>query len=403
MNGPLSFACFSTNNWEKRKARKQQFMLHLSLRADVGNVVYVEPHVNFFRLLLLPVAELKTRESRTRWVRALTGTVQPLSEKLYLYTPVFFIPFSYRVSFIYNVNLFLTAALFRLRTKQLLPRDTVLWLYHPLDHPLLRFYKNRALAVFDWAEAWTEYFTELTPARREAVRAAEDTMIRTCDIVFTVSRRLLAMARPLNACSYQLKDGTIPALFEQPGTTVPDGLKTVPRPILGYIGSISHRVDLGLLAHLSEQLPDCSIVLIGNNLRTPRELARLRDRKNVFFLNAREYADLPAYVAAMDVCLLPYIPALVTSPATKIYDYLAAGKPVVSNDLVEMDAFDGMVKIARTPDEFLASVKAYLDGDDPDMKAKRTAEARQNSWALRVEEIMNIVRRPDGPGVPAQP
>ncbi|MEF9438616.1 MAG: hypothetical protein L0922_07775, partial [Candidatus Mariimomonas ferrooxydans] len=69
-------------------------MLHLSQRDDVEKVMYIEPPVNLFRLLLLPFSELKTGDGRRRWSRALMFRSERLSDKLYLNTPLFFIPSS---------------------------------------------------------------------------------------------------------------------------------------------------------------------------------------------------------------------------------------------------------------------------------------------------------------------
>lgn len=385
------FACFSTNTWEKRKARKQQFMLHLSARPDVGPVVYVEPPVNLFRLLCLPYAELRTQDDRRRWKRALRGTVEPLMGKLFLYTPLFYIPFSFRIPGIYAINLSIATALMRFRTRHILTGNIVVWLYHPLDAPILRFFRRRALAVFDWAESWPEYFTELGPRWRERVRSAEESMLRQCDIVFTVSRRLRDAALVFNPHSYQLKDGTIPELFANAAGAIPTALRALPRPIVGYVGSISSRVDLELLYELSSQVPQCSLLLVGNNLRSPHDLLRMKQHPHIFYIDAREYRELPDYIAAMDVCLLPYIPALVSSPATKIFDYLAAGKPVVSTDLPEMDDFAGLVTVTSTHAAFIEAVKAHIAHPDAAAAARRIALARANSWAHRTDDIMNVL------------
>lgn len=385
------FACFSTNTWEKRAARKQQFMLHLSARPDVGPVVYVEPPVNLFRLLFLAFTELRAQDDRRRWKRALRGSVEPLMGKLFLYTPLFFLPFSFRIPGIYTMNLWIAAALFRLRTRHVLTDWTVVWLYHPLDVPLLRFFKRRALAVFDWAESWPEYFTEFGPRGRQWIGAAEELIVRQSDVVFTVSRRLRDAALRLNPQSYQLKDGTVPELFAAAAGVIPGPLQSLPRPIIGYVGSISSRVDLELLCALSDALPRCSIVLVGNNLRSPHDLLRMKQHTNMFYIDARPYRELPDYIAAMDVCLVPYIPALVSSPATKIFDYLAAGKPVVSTDLPEMDSFTGLVTVTSSRAAFIDAVAAHLAHPDADAAARRIAMARANSWARRTDEILDIL------------
>src|SRR3990172_4379151 len=116
----FSVICFSLNKGEKRRARKQQFMLHLSLREDVDKVLYVEPPLNFFRLLFLPFLELNSKENRNRWARALNFKIENSCEsrKLFIFTPVFFIPFSFRLQLLYNLNLYISFLTVKFRTKR---------------------------------------------------------------------------------------------------------------------------------------------------------------------------------------------------------------------------------------------------------------------------------------------
>jgi len=137
----MDFVCFSQNYWEKRKARKQQFMLHLSKRADVGKVLYIEPPLfNIFRLLFFPVSQLKDPDHRKRWKRALSFKIEPLSNDFFLFTPLYFFPFSFHFQFIYDINLFISFLIIKSKIKKLGFKITIL-----LDeriHYLSRFLKS---------------------------------------------------------------------------------------------------------------------------------------------------------------------------------------------------------------------------------------------------------------------
>jgi glycosyltransferase involved in cell wall biosynthesis len=379
------------NKWEKRKARKQQFMLHLSKRDDVQTVVYVEPPLNLFRLLLLPFLELNNGENRRRWKRALLFKLEELSPKLLLYTPLFPVPFAFRVTAIYNFDLYLSSLLLRWKLRRLALENTVVWLYHPFDRGVLDHFRDRVLSVFDWAEAWSRYFTEFGSQKREQIKALELDIIKRVDLVFTVSQHLLGQARAVNPHSYQLFDGTVPELFDHCEDIIPADMKNLPHPILGYAGLVHDRIDFDLIEQLSDRLPHCSLVFLGHIARSTDRIRQLSQRSNVHFLGLKDYAELPAYMAAVDVCLLPYIPDTVTSPATKIFDYLATGKPTVSTDLVEMDRFRHLVKLARTSEEFIDKVRECLAENSPELAAQRKEEARRNSWALRTQEIMDTL------------
>lgn len=389
----FDIVCFSINNWERRRARKQQFMLHLSLRDDVGKVMYVEPPLNLFRLLFLPFLELKTQENRKRWLRALSFNVECLSNKLYLFTPIFVVPFSFRIQAIYNVNRYLSYLCIRNKLKALGFRNIVLWIYHPFDYYLSSYFKERIFSCFDWAEEWAEYFIEYSQRKRRVVKVLEEKVIAGVDAVFVVSKRLLEIAKSINSNSYQICDGTIPEIFLEADKKMPPDMEDIKHPIIGYGGTIYRRMDLDLISELSDKLPQCSFVFIGDVLLKPVDIARLKEKKNVFFLGVKQYSELPNYLTNFDVCILPYIPIPYTSPPTKIYDYLTTGKPIVSTYFSELKDFSNLIRLARTKEEFINFVRESLSEDNPDIRKMRIEKAKENSWSARAGEMMNIILR----------
>ena len=147
---------------------------------------------------------------------------------------------------------------------------------------------------------------------------------------------------------------------------------------------IDERVDLPLLAAIAEARPDWSIVMIGPVAKlAPDELPR---RTNLHYLGQKSYADLPAYLAACAVALLPFALNEATryiSP-TKTPEYLAAGKPVVSTpvpDVVEPYGSRGLVAIREDAAGFVAAVADALDAPRPaDWLARVDAFLSSSSW-----------------------
>ena len=71
-------------------------------------------------------------------------------------------------------------------------------------------------------------------------------------------------------------------------------------------------------------------------------MAELRGLPNVRLLGTKAHEQIPDYINAFDVCLIPYVVDELTdniSPA-KLNEYLAIGKPVVSTDLAEVRRFN---------------------------------------------------------------
>jgi len=387
----MDIICFSINAWEKRRARKQQFMLYLSQRQDVGLVLYVEPSLNIWRLVFMPVAELGNKESRGRWLRALSLKPERISGKLLVFTPIFFIPFAFRFHIIYKINLYFLYLRIRSLAKREALKNKVIWLYHPFDWPLLEWFKERSLACFDWAEEWAEYFTEYSKERRSDIRKMEEDIISRVDLVFVVSRALLEPAKALNKNSYHIYDGTAPELFAKEYTQPPSDLKNIRHPIIGYLGTVSSRMDIELVRVLSERLPQFSFVFVGDIHSERVDISQLKGIANIFFLGGKPYEELPRYAAFFDVSLLPYKPLLFTSPPTKIFDYLASGKPIVSTLLPELGFLKGFIYEAKNVDEFEANIKKALEEDTPQAAIRRRDKAKENSWARRAQEIAALI------------
>lgn len=389
----LTIICFSINNWEKRKARKQQFMLHLSRREDIAGVLYVEPAMNLWRLVFRITSELRDPDNRQRWKRALTMRQQPLTDKLSVYTPLTLFPLSARWQKLHDINVRLTAAVLRRRLSACDFRSTVIWLYHPFDYLLLSLFPQRALAVFDWAEEWSVYFTELRDPRREEIRHLEELIIKTVDLVFVCSQRMLSLARPLNPNSFHLLDGTVYEQFQETPPELPDDIKAVPRPIAGYLGTINRRIDLELLTRLSDAYPDVSFVFIGDVHTQYVDIAPLHARKNIYFLQGKDYRQLGSYASCVDVWLLPYRPELTPQSPTKVFDYLATGKPTVSTDLIAVQQFMELFHIAPDRDRFIEMLGIALHEQSEERSRQRKATARENSWEQRASEIAGLLRK----------
>src|SRR5690606_270983 len=130
--------------------------------------------------------------------------------------------------------------------------------------------------------------------------------------------------------------------------------------------------DLDLVKALATQHPDCCVLLIGAD--TVNDQSRLLKLPNVIFTGEVPYSQLPYYLHGFDVCLLPFkvIPLTLATNPVKVYEYLSAGKPVVTVDLPEMAQFEGLVHAAADHGGFVDAVAATLT-EGP----KQGADARQ--------------------------
>lgn len=165
------------------------------------------------------------------------------------------------------------------------------------------------------------------------------------------------------------------------------------RRIIGYYGAIAEWFDVTVVAAIAEHFSDCCILLVGDD--TVHAATQLRHHTNVVFTGEVPYTQLPYYLYAFDVCLLPFkvIPLTLATNPVKVYEYLSAGKPVVCTDLPEMQQFAGHISTAREVTDYLAAINALLaDGCTPSAVAARQAFARQQTWDHRARVLVDAVQ-----------
>jgi glycosyltransferase involved in cell wall biosynthesis len=159
------------------------------------------------------------------------------------------------------------------------------------------------------------------------------------------------------------------------------------------LGVIDFRLDADLIEYLAVHRPDWSFALVGL-VKGDAPLARLRALPNVHILGFKPMEDLPGYLKGMDVCLIPYALNEYTHHVfpLKLYDYMAAGRPIVASDMAELRHEDGNgFVIARTGDEFLGQIERAVAEDGLDRVAARQELARLHTWDHRVEQISAII------------
>jgi glycosyltransferase involved in cell wall biosynthesis len=169
------------------------------------------------------------------------------------------------------------------------------------------------------------------------------------------------------------------------------------RPIVLYLGNLaSYKVDLTLLERLARMRPDWSWVLVGPVGRgDPKtSLESLLALPQVHCLGEVSRDEAPSYVAASDVCLLPLRRTRSTagSAPLKIFEYLAAGRPVVSTPIpaVAELARKGIVRIAVQDAEWISAIEESLR-DAEDEEKRRHDEAMSHGWEARIDEIERLL------------
>lgn len=229
------------------------------------------------------------------------------------------------------------------------------------------------------------------PGVDEALIAARDRELSMrADLLFVATPALEAPKRALNPRTVFSPHGVDVALFRQAldaDTEVPAAVRDLPRPVIGYIGSIHEWVDLDLLAWLAAERPQWSFLMVGH---AATDVSALRAMPNVRFVGPQPYAELGRWSKAIDVALIPQRRNrwIANANPLKLREYLAAGRPVVSVRNPEIEKFSRWVRIADDRASFLAAIEASLLDRGRDAAEERVAAVAGQTWEHRVDSVV---------------
>jgi glycosyltransferase involved in cell wall biosynthesis len=227
-----------------------------------------------------------------------------------------------------------------------------------------------------------------------ALAQSESELVRSADLVFVQSKRFKERFAALNERIFDFPGGVDLKLFDPSRVhRVPAELRDLPRPLLGYVGGLHQHLNFGLLRRLARELSQASIILIGPALTSVFEL---QTESNLHLLGLRPMEALPAYIQAFDAALIPYLDTEYTRTVfpSKMLEYLAMGRPVVSTDLPEIRNLDlpsSIVRLEATMDGFVRAVRESMTAQDSQTAELRREAVRRFDWGTVVGEMGTLI------------
>lgn len=248
---------------------------------------------------------------------------------------------------------------------------------------------GESLAVYYCVDEWS-MFSYLD---RDATVAAERDLLSKVDCVFAINDALADVKRAHNAATYVAPHGVAHAEFARAldeKTVVPADIARLPKPVLGFYGTLRDWVDLDLIAEIARARPSWSIALIGQTLD---DVGPVTGLPNVHLLGRKPHHDLPAYCKGMDVGLIPYRidERMKFVNPIKLREYLSAGLPVVSTAVPEVRRYDRYCAIAESASSFVSAVEHALSNDSPERRRERSEAMSKETWPMRVAQVARIV------------
>jgi glycosyltransferase involved in cell wall biosynthesis len=291
-----------------------------------------------------------------------------------------------------RLNRWLLPALVRRATRRLGMANLILWAYVPQAEALLDTIQPQ-LVIYHCVDD----LAAQPGIDAEGFQAAEQRFAGRADLVLASA---LGLAERLRAISTNVLYTPNVADTELFASALHDGpldpaLAKLPAPRIVFTGAIvTTKLDLGLLVELARTKPSWSFALVGPvGPGDPRaDVSSLMAEPNIHLLGPRSYEELPRVLRGAHAGVIPYARNRLTDSIfpMKVYEYLAAGLPVITTPLPSLARIDAVVSAPDAPG-FARLLEEAITQDSPERRAARTREAKAHSWEQRVVEIATAI------------
>jgi len=371
--------CIGSADWATELPINQhQLMGRLAAQ---NNVLFVES-------LGLRKPQLAGRDLSRLWRRLKRGLrgARPAPEGLHVLSPLV-LPLHSKAS-VRKLNRWLLRRQVKRAARKLGMSEPILWAYVPQAEDVIDVL-GPSLVVYHCVDD----VAAQKGVDAGSFREAEERFARRADLVLASAPALAERMRTLSdhvLYAPNVADTGTFATALDPGPVDPD-LDALPHPRLVFQGAIvATKLDVRLLAEVAALRPEWSIVLVGpRGAGDPTgDLSPLDNAPNIHMIGARPADDLPQVLRGADIGLIPYAINDLTRSVfpMKVYEYLAAGLPVLATPLPALDGVEA-IETVGSAEELVAAAERELEADAPEVRRARSDAAASHSWEVRLEEI----------------
>ena len=376
-----NIVCVGFNDWDA-EARTNQHHLMARLAAAGNRVLFIES----LGLRRPTVARRDLRRILTRLRHALAGP--RLRDDLFVLSP-FVIP-AHGSRAVRELNTRLLSTSVRRTTRRIGLAEPILWAYVPQAEPLIDALRPKRVVYHCVDDIGAHPHIQTRPFREAEERFAARADAVLCSAL-PLAERLRTLAPPERV--HLMTNVADTRHFANALRPIPvdAGLAALPEPRLVFTGAISGvKVDLQLVREVARRRRNWTIALVGPvGLGDPAtSVAPVAAEPNIHLLGPRRHEELPNVLRGAAAGLIPYRRNALTASIfpMKVYEYLAAGLPVVATALPSLRGIEGIVRAERVED-FVAALDRALAEDSPERRRMRSSAAAGHSWEARLREI----------------
>jgi len=273
--------------------------------------------------------------------------------------------------------------------------DFIFWYYTPMALEFSGDY-NPDITIYDCMDELSAF--KFAPP--EIIHLEKELLTRA-DVVFTGGQSLYEAKKHQHQNIHPFPSSIDKSHFGKARKMLkqPDDQKHIKGTKFGYYGVIDERFDYKLIRDAATLRPDWQFVLIGPVVKIDPEI--LPKNKNIHYLGGKSYDELPTYLSAWDVALIPFLLNESTrfiSP-TKTPEYLSAGKPVISTpirDVVNPYGKKNLVSIVNDAEEFIGAAEVALSGVKEEWLTNVDLFLSKRSWDQTARDMMELIRKAIG-------
>ncbi|TSC72436.1 MAG: glycosyl transferase group 1 [Parcubacteria group bacterium Gr01-1014_38] len=370
-----------------------------SLAERGWRVLYVEPRLFLLRMLFRYPGGRWSKTGRSlgggwHWLLRQVAP-QRVRPNLWVQAQANLIPGSRRIPFVGRLNHVLWNAWHvRLHAWELGFREPVLLIYDTEAAEFLDdFPKSRV--VYDCVD---DHRVQAGIERNSALVEKEESAIaaRAAVISVTTSPLLERFSKIHRNVQLVPNAADVEAFSGRPAHE-PRDIAAIPHPRIGTVGALDvYKVDVELLQKIASEHPEWHFVLIGpvdySGTGGAESVRKLGQLSNVHFLGPKPREEVPSYVHAFDVAIIPYrdSPYNRASFPLKFWEFLAAGKPIVASGLPSLEPYRHLVTLTSSADAFARGIQEALERGAEGRDA-RIAESKRHTWDMRVTVLEHLL------------
>lgn len=219
---------------------------------------------------------------------------------------------------------------------------------------------------------------------------AELILLKRADLVLAAADDVAEKLRQRGAHEVHVfrNAADLSAYEEGDALAIPDDLRAIHSPRILYVGSVNERFNVPWVEAAARALPDSQFIIIGTVSISIDELTSI---PNVHLLGPRKAEEIPGYMAHCDAAIIPFVQSdLVNSTCPiKLYEYLAAGLPVVASRWKELEGIGAPATLVGDEKEFIEAVR---NAPGYPGREERRAFAKGESWAVRFQALECLVQ-----------